>query len=118
MYMSKILISGSACGNPYEIHRVLWRIFPEDANAERDFLFRVGRLDQNNAEVLMQSKKKPERSSVKAKILAWKDYHLVLNEGWRLRFLLIANPVKTINDEAGRKKMDGRNEKMSCTAYT
>jgi CRISPR system Cascade subunit CasE len=111
MYLSKVLISGPSCRNPYEIHRVLWRLFPEDAEACRDFLFRVGRSDRNNAEVLMQSKKKPDRSSVVAKVLAWKDYHLTLNEGWRLRFFLIANPIKTINDETGRKKADGETKK-------
>ena len=111
MYLSKILISGPACSNPYEIHRLLWRLLPEDADADRDFLFRVDNQDQNHAEVLMQSKKKPARSSTEAKIIAWKDFPLVLNAGQRLRFFLIANPIRTINDEAGRKKADGETKK-------
>lgn len=111
MYLSKILISGPASRNPYEIHRVLWRLFPEDADASRDFLFLVGHSDRNHAEVLMQSMKKPVQSSAEAKILAWKEFPLGLNAGQRLRFLLVANPIKTINDEAGRKKADGETKK-------
>jgi CRISPR system Cascade subunit CasE len=111
MYLSKILINGPACRNPYEIHRVLWKLFLEDADANRDFLFRVGHSDRNHAEVLMQSKKKPERSSVEVKILAWKEFPLTLHAGQRLRFFLTANPIKTINDESGRTKADGETKK-------
>lgn len=111
MYLSKILINGPACRNPYEIHRMLWRMFPEDADASRDFLFRVRRLERNIAEVLMQSAKKPEQSSAEAKVLTWKEFPLTLHAGQRLRFLLIANPIKTINDEEGRKKEDGEAKK-------
>lgn len=111
MYLSKILISGSACRNPYEIHRVLWTLFPENAAADRDFLFRVGQLDRNQAEILMQSLREPETSSTAARILRCRNYPLSLHAGQRLRFLLIANPVKTINDEAGRKNTDGEPKK-------
>lgn len=111
MFLSKIMINGPACRNPYEIHRLLWRLFPEDADAPREFLFRVGHSDRNHAEVLMQSLKKPDRSSAEAKVLGWKDFPLALHTGQRLRFLLIANPIKTIIDEAGRKKEDGETKK-------
>jgi CRISPR system Cascade subunit CasE len=111
MYLSKILINGPACHNPYEIHRVLWRLFPEDADACRKFLFRVGHSDRNHAEVLLQSEKKPDRSCVEAKVLASKEFPLTLHSGQRLHFLLIANPIKTINDETGRKRADGETKK-------
>lgn len=111
MYLSKVMISGAACRNPYEIHRVLWRLFPEDAGAERDFLFRVGQSDRNATEVLMQSLRKPEKSSDAARILASKEYPLSMQTGQRLRFLLVANPVKMINDEGGRKNAVGEPKK-------
>lgn len=111
MYLSKILIDGPACRNPYEIHRVLWRLFPADADAHREFLFRVGRSDQHCAEVLLQSQRKPVRSSAEAKVLAWKEYPLSLHGGQCLRFFLIANPIKTISDEGGRKRTSGETKK-------
>jgi CRISPR system Cascade subunit CasE len=111
MYLSKILVSGSACRNPYEIHRALWRLFAEDTKAARDFLFRVERAERNHAEILMQSDRKPEGSSKTARILACREYALRFNSGQRFRFLLLANPVKTINDEAGRRNAQGEPKK-------
>jgi CRISPR system Cascade subunit CasE len=111
MYLSKIMIRGAACRNPYEIHRELWRLFPEDAEASRDFLFRVGQSERNRAEILMQSMREPEISSNAAQILACKEYPLSLKAGQRLRFLLVANPIKTISDELGRINADGEPKK-------
>ncbi len=111
MYLSKILITGSACRNPYEIHRALWKLFPVDAEAARDFLFRVERSDRDHAEVLMQSGRQPETSTNGARILASREYPLSFQAGQRLRFLLVANPVKTINDEMGRKDTEGETKK-------
>jgi len=101
------MISGTACRNPYEIHRALWKLFPEDVEAKRDFLFRVGQVDRNCAEVLMQSIREPQISSSAARILACREYPLSLQPGQRLRFMLVANPVKMINDEGGRKNAEG-----------
>jgi len=112
MYLSKIMISGAACRNPYEIHRALWKLFPFSPDAERDFLFRVERSGQQNAEVLMQSIREPIATTVRdAWLLASKPYPLSLLQGQRLRFKLLANPVKTINDEGGRVKTDGEIKK-------
>lgn len=111
MYLSKILIDGHACRNPYEIHRALWKLFPADAEAARDFLFRVERSVRNHAEVLMQSGRQPETSSNGARILASREYPLSFQAGQGLRFLLVANPVKTINDEMGRKDAEGETKK-------
>ncbi len=111
MYLSKLFITGFACRNPYEMHRALWRLFPEDEEATRDFLFRVGHADRLHAEILLQSETKPDQLNANARIQACKDYQIALKNDQRLRFLLIANPVKTINDEAGRKTIDGETKK-------
>lgn len=111
MYLSKILITGAACRNPYEIHCVLWNLFPEAKDAKRDFLFRVGQLDQNQAAILMQSVREPEASSRFARILDRREYPLSMQADQRLRFLLVANPVKTIIDEGGRKNTKGEQKK-------
>lgn len=113
MYLSKVMIHGSISRNPYEIHRALWRLFPEDADAERDYLFRVEHSSQQQAKVLMQSYREPVvRDASGTKLLATRDYPLKLSAGQRLRFLLIANPVRTINDENGR--LNARGEVKKC----
>jgi len=111
MYLSKVMIRGGACRNPYEIHRVLWQLFAEDADAVRDFLFRVGKSDWNQAEVLMQSLRKPEKMYDTAQILGCKEYSLSLQAGQQLRFLLVANPIKMIKDEKGRTDAAGEPKK-------
>ncbi|MCF8054448.1 MAG: type I-E CRISPR-associated protein Cas6/Cse3/CasE [Deltaproteobacteria bacterium] len=111
MYLSRVFITGPACRNPYEIHRALWRLFPENEEIARDFLFRVGHADRLHAEILLQSETKPYHPNANARIQACKDYQLILKDGQRLCFLLIANPVKTINDEAGRKTAEGETKK-------
>lgn len=111
MYLSKVIITGKACRNPYEIHRTLWRMFSKDVNAGRDFLFRVEKLGHQQVELLMQSMRHPLSQSPNACILASRDYPLELPMGQRVRFLLIANPVKTINDEKGRKNTKGEVKK-------
>lgn len=112
MYLSKVMIHGPISRNPYEIHRALWRLFAEDADAERDYLFRVERSSQQQAEILMQSCREPvERHLPGIKLIASRNYPLDLNSGQRLRFLLLANPVKTINDENGRLNAKGEVKK-------
>jgi CRISPR system Cascade subunit CasE len=97
------MISGAASRNPYEIHRALWKLFPDDPDAERDFLFRVERAGQQNSEVLMQSLREPLGvAAQEAKVLGCKKFLLSLHQGQKLRYKLLANPVKTINDEGGR----------------
>ena len=59
----------------------------------------------------MQSVREPERSSNTVLILACKEYPLLLLPRQRLRFMLIANPIKTISDEMGRKDTDGETKK-------
>lgn len=111
MYLSKVLIKGSVCRNLYEVHRELWKLFPDDGDAKRDFLFRLGHVEHNLAEILMQSFRQPEQSQPSVRILACKEYPLSLQKDQRLRFLLVANPVKTIEDESGRTNVKGEPKK-------
>lgn len=111
MYLSKIMIKGAACRNPYEIHRILWNLFPSDADAQRDYLFRVERMGQQQAEILLQSQRKPECATRDASLLATREYVPRLRSGQRLRFMIIGNPVKTIQDESGRLNRQGEVKK-------
>jgi CRISPR system Cascade subunit CasE len=107
MYLSKVLIKGAACRNPYEIHKELWKLFSYDADADRDFLFRIEHAEHNAAEILMQSCRQPEQSYPTVRVLACKEYSFSLQRDQQLRFLLVANPVKTIKDENGRINAKG-----------
>lgn len=111
MYLSKVLVKAPACRNPYDIHRALWKGFPENADAKRDFLFCVEQSDYESAEILMQSDRRPEIPYDSIHILACKSYQPVFVEGHRLGFRLIANPIKMINDENGRQNSKGETKK-------
>lgn len=111
MYLSKVLITGTACRNPYEIHRALWELFSTDADAARDFLFRVEKSDGRQAEILMQSIREPVLNYKEARVIDSREYALSFRPEQTLRFLLVANPVKTIDDERGRKNAMGEMKK-------
>lgn len=89
--------------NAYEIHRVLWRLFP--SHNQRDFLFSViERKYGHGAKVLLQSSDKPiiddSTSGENAVLRESKDLSgLLLRGGQQLRFRLVANPTKKIKDQ-------------------
>ncbi|HMT92541.1 type I-E CRISPR-associated protein Cas6/Cse3/CasE [uncultured Thiothrix sp.] len=111
MYLSRLLLSGEQLHNPYEIHRTLWAAFPDTPDQARDFLFRVEQSSSRQAQVLMQSQRQPIAEAEHARLLASKLFELNVLEGSQLRFLLIANPVKTIVDEQGRLNSKGEVKK-------
>jgi len=111
MYLSRILLTGDHLHNPYEIHRALWQAFPCDPDQARDFLFRVEKRETCEVQVLLQSQRMPEDREKNIRLLATKAFDSSLPEGVYLRFLLIANPVKTITDEQGRLNAKGEVKK-------
>ena len=74
----------------YAAHQLLWRAFPKDAEAERDFLFRC-----ENREGLpcffVVSERRPMNDELFQ--IETKDYAPQLDVGQRLAFSLTANPV-------------------------
>lgn len=111
MHLSKLLLSGDKFRNPYEIHRALWAAFPESPDKNRDFLFRIDQQSPRNLQVLLQSAREPSEQSEQLKILASKSFEPVLLVGTQLRFMLLANPVKTIRDDQGRENNRGEIKK-------
>lgn len=111
MYLSKVLVKAPMCRNPYDIHRALWGLFPDDAHAKRDFLFRIEQSNYSHTEILMQSVRQPTTVSDIASIVACKAYRPVFTLGHQLRFLVVANPIKMVNDESGRKNARGEIKK-------
>lgn len=112
MYLSRLLLTGEQLHNPYEIHRTLWLAFPDAPEQRRDFLFRVEQRTSRQVQVLVQSQRQPSANIENARLLASKAMELHLLKGSHLRFLLIANPVKTITDEHGR--LDSKGEVKKC----
>lgn len=98
MYLSKVLIEGNKTINAYQIHQRLWELFPGQAEANRDFLFRVeGQQQDAGCELLMQSAQIPQMTSA-TRVLGQKRFDPAFHVGQRLRFRLRANPIKTIKD--------------------
>lgn len=112
MYLSRLLLTGEQLHNPYEIHRTLWLAFPDAAEQSRDFLFRVEQRSARQVQVLMQSQRQPAVETAFLHLIASKSFDLNLIDGSQLRFLLVANPVKTITDEQGR--LNVKSEAKKC----
>jgi CRISPR system Cascade subunit CasE len=98
-------------GNIYAVHQLLWKLFPDDPAAKRDFLFRQEfEKEQIVFEETMQgmpifymvSQRKPD--SVPGLIrVEVKKYDPVLEKGMKLLFDLRANPL-VARKTAGREK--------------
>jgi len=108
MYLSKIYIVWQKARNPYDIHKVIWQLFPNRPDSNRDFLFRVEKQQRGfGTDVLMQSNQEPIGADSTCFIKASREYDLSLIKGQRLRFRLRANPTKKISDKKGRKNKKG-----------
>ncbi len=112
MYLSRVYVPWPKSKNAYTLHQALWELFPDRPDDVRDFLFRVEQERTGvGASILMQSQYAPESNIETVEVRAKRDYSLNLVQGQRLRFLLKANPVKTIKDEKGRKNTRGEIKK-------
>lgn len=113
MFLSRVFVGWPKAKSAYALHQALWELFPDRPDDERDFLFRVEQEKTGHGAVLlMQSKQHPVEGADAVEVRAVRDYMLNISEGQRIRFLLKANPVKTIKDEKGRKNAKG--EVKSC----
>jgi len=112
MYLSRVYVQWPKSKNAYTLHQSLWELFPNRPDDVRDFLFRVEQEKTGaGATVLMLSRKEPATGVDSVEVKAMRDYSLNLCEDQRFRFLLKANPVKTIKDEKGRKNAKGEIKK-------
>jgi len=108
MYLSKVFIDFRKPKNIYQIHQDLWLLFPGQDDKPRRFLFRVEQQQAGvGASILMQSETAPSSVNEQIKLLGTREYPLSVPKNQRLRFLLVANPVKTIKDQHERKNSKG-----------
>lgn len=112
MYLSRVYVQWPKSKNAYTLHQSLWELFPNRPDEARDFLFRVEQEKTGvGASILMQSQQEPANGIESVELKAKRDYSFNLLVGQRFRFLLKANPVKTIKDEKGRKNTKGEIKK-------
>jgi CRISPR system Cascade subunit CasE len=90
-------------GNVYAIHQILWRMFPEDPDAKRDFLFRREE-GKGWPYFYMVSKRHPQPLNGFVQVET-KAYEPKLTEGQMLTFCLRANPVVTKKSADGCKRI-------------
>ncbi len=108
MYLSKVFIDFRKPKTIYQIHQDLWLLFPGQDDKPRRFLFRVEQQQAGvGASILMQSEMAPSSVNEQIKLLGTREYPLSVPKNQRLRFLLVANPVKTIKDQQERKNSKG-----------
>lgn len=102
MYLSKVRLDWRHVRNPYDWHRALWQLFPDQPEEKRSFLFRIEQQQTGiGAQLLLQSEIVPVSCNAEVQLLAEpKQVDIsVLPSGASLRFRLKANVVKTIRDE-------------------
>jgi CRISPR system Cascade subunit CasE len=110
MYYSKCLLKSNKPVDPYQLHRKIWQLFPDKADDERSFLFRVESIGQKcEQHILLQSISQPQAISEELILLNGpKEVNLDIKTGNSYRFMLCANPTKKINDKDGKTENQGK----------
>lgn len=108
MILSQIVLPWSTARDPYRWHKALWSLFPDRPTARREFLFRVEQSAPGQAARLLLLAPWHPHGSDAASVLATREFAPALGRGQRLRFRLVANPVRCIRDEGGRVDKSGR----------
>lgn len=115
MYLSKLELGSTVTRNPYNIHRELWNLFPNDGSKERDFLFRVdwrGAGGPQSALLYSADAPRPDVSSL-VRLVGTREARLTIRRGQVLRFALTANVVKRLNQERSRVPLVRHEERIA-----
>lgn len=107
MYLSKIVLHWPSCRNPYQWHRLIWRLF-DNPDGKRDFQFAcLERRPGKNVTIILFSLQKPV-------LLRAEDVHCIgepknieslsFKANQRLRFRLTANPTKIVTEQTDAKR--------------
>lgn len=99
LYLSKCRLNTVRPANPYELHRMIWKLFPDRPDDSRDFLFRIENYGKPGPQLIyLQSQVQPAPANGSLSVVDTKSFSPTLTEGQCLRFLVRANPTKRIND--------------------
>lgn len=118
MYLSQCRIDARYLINPYQVHRLLWKQFPNDPYGSRPFLFQMEKLGRGRArygEILMLSTRKPLSTDAVTGValLASKPYRPRFVSGQAVGFRLDANPVKRLNQTQNRVPLLREEERIA-----
>lgn len=98
LYLSKCRLNTRSPINPYELHRMIWELFPDRPDDSRDFLFRIENYGKPGPQLLhLQSLSQPSPANGPLSVIENKSFSPSLTKGKHLRFLVRANPTKRIN---------------------
>lgn len=120
MFLSRVEIAWGSAKNPYNLHRAIWKLFPDTEREARTtieelrqgFLFRLERCEPGQpATVLVQSRREPQRRTDHAVVLVSREFNPCPSQGQSLAFTVVANPVRTITDKNGRLTLRGEPKK-------
>ena len=114
MFLSRLKIDAAATVNPYEVHRLLWSVFPGMPDASRPYLFRV--MPQRHAaqrDVLMQSTLRPSApADPRVALVQCQEFSPRFTAGQRLLFDVRANPVKRMASTGDRVPLIRDDERL------
>jgi len=95
-------LAGLACGDGYKEHQALWRLYSDDPDAERDFLFRRDELYHGLRYFVLSEREPEDRDGIW--FIETKPYTPTLTAGQQLAFSLRANPVIKRKGEDGKSR--------------
>jgi CRISPR system Cascade subunit CasE len=99
LYLSKCRLNANRPINPYELHRIIWELFPGHSDDSRCFLFRLENYGKPGPQLIyLQSQSQPSPVNGSLSVIDSKSFSPSLSKGQHLRFLVRANPTKRIND--------------------
>ena len=110
MQMSRIRLNAGASDNPafwdhvsgaYQAHSLIWDLFSDGPERERDFLFRQ-EIHQGVPTFFTVSERAPSDRNGTWEIGS-KPYAPVLHQGMHLSFVLRANPIRSRRDDQGKQ---------------
>ncbi len=109
MYLSKCLLNSAKPIDTYNLHRAIWKFFPDQPDKNRDFLFRVENIGKSGPkDILLQSMTMPAPKDGNLILLKTKSVNYEFKIGQHLRFFVCANPTKKIVAESGKKGNQGK----------
>lgn len=106
MFLSRVEIPWPLARNAYDVHRHLWKLFPDQPSEPRQgletprqgFLYRIEEKRPGQPmRLLLQSRMEPVHAAALV-IHGCREIHPDPQPGQTLAFLLTANPIKTIAD--------------------
>ena len=111
MYFSRLTLTDTSLlyklrGNSYSEHQVLWTVFEDDRDAQRDFLYH--KINGPRPQYYMLSSRKPKASMPEWQLEGPKAYTPAIQNGQKFYFTLRANPTVTLSKPTNSAKKNSK----------